>query len=599
MKLFYKGRISCIILIVISLLTAMLPEEAYARPNGKSSQQTTSKGKTSRAGTKGAQTGRSSKGKKSKGNAGTRTSKKSQTGSKETVKDVKRREAAARKEIALTQEQIRQNDLAMKRGLNQLGKLQEDIAQGKVKLAKASGEVKSLETRIKNVEGEISREEMELSRLREEYLKAVKQMRIKKKSTSSLAFIFSSKDFSEAMRRMRYLKQFSEWRENRNAEINGKVRSLKSQKELLGRTKASKDQALKREAEAQTTLNRQYAEQDAVVVKLKANGEALKTHLANKQSEANALNSRVATLIAEEQARIEAERRAREAAERKAQLAREEAARKAEEERKAEIAREEAAKAAARKAEETKNRELAQTPASGTSSKGKSVSKKQDSKNDLAKAETKKESRRRSESVKKETKVAETKKKESKKQNNTQYADARKRRPRSQRNNQVPDPVTGKNVERKIASSGKSSPTGAGADFAGMKGSLPRPVSGSFRITSRFGRHSLPDLPDVMYDNPGIDAEVASGASAQAVYAGRVSGVYVIPGFSSVVIVNHGNYYTVYGNIQKPAVKVGDNVKQGSNLGRLAPEEDNPGKSSIHFEVWRNREKLDPAQWIR
>ena len=132
-----------------------------------------------------------------------------------------------------------------------------------------------------------------------------------------------------------------------------------------------------------------------------------------------------------------------------------------------------------------------------------------------------------------------------------------------------------------------------------MRGSLPRPVGGAFNITSRFGPHSLPDLPDVVYDNPGIDAEVARGATAQAVYAGKVSGVYMIPGFSTVVIVNHGGYYTVYGNLSSASVKVGDVVKQGSGVGRVADSEDSPGHGQIHFEVWKNREKQDPMAWIR
>ncbi|MDE5868672.1 MAG: M23 family metallopeptidase, partial [Muribaculaceae bacterium] len=89
------------------------------------------------------------------------------------------------------------------------------------------------------------------------------------------------------------------------------------------------------------------------------------------------------------------------------------------------------------------------------------------------------------------------------------------------------------------------------------------------------------------------------GASAQAVYEGKVSGVYVVPGYSTVVFINHGNYYTVYGNIQSAAVKVGDTVKQGHNLGKLAPSDDDTSHSSIHFEVWHNRDKMNPSEWIR
>lgn len=170
-----------------------------------------------------------------------------------------------------------------------------------------------------------------------------------------------------------------------------------------------------------------------------------------------------------------------------------------------------------------------------------------------------------------------------------EYADARNRRPRSD---------ASVSSGSSSASASGSKPAG-GSNFASMRGSLPRPVGGAFNITSRFGPHSLPDLPDVVYDNPGIDAEVARGATAQAVYAGKVSGVYMIPGFSTVVIVNHGGYYTVYGNLASASVKVGDVVKQGSAVGRVADSEDSPGHGQIHFEVWKNREKQDPLAWIR
>ena len=90
-----------------------------------------------------------------------------------------------------------------------------------------------------------------------------------------------------------------------------------------------------------------------------------------------------------------------------------------------------------------------------------------------------------------------------------------------------------------------------------------------------------------------------AGATAQAVYGGTVSGVYMIPGFSTVVIVNHGDYYTVYGNIASSSVKVGDRVRQGQSVGQLTVDPDNPGHSEIHFEVWKGKEKMNPQNWIR
>lgn len=296
---------------------------------------------------------------------------------------------------------------------------------------------------------------------------------------------------------------------------------------------------------------------------LKKNGSALKSHLAAKQKEANALNSRIAALIAEEQRKAEADRRAREEAERRR-----------EEQRQAQLAREEAAREQAAEKEEMREKESV-TADNSTKKKAEPARKR------------KEKPRKDNDAVNKQKKTV----KNSDAEQSKNYADARKRRPRG----------AGSSSGSAASTASSNAPNrshGAGG-FEKMRGALPRPVSGPFKVTSRFGRHSLPELPDVMYDNPGIDAEVTAGSVAQAVYAGKVSGVYMIPGFSTVVIVSHGNYYTVYGNLSGASVKVGDVVKQGQGLGRIAAGEDDPGKGSIHFEVWKNRDKLDPLGWIK
>ncbi len=381
---------------------------------------------------------------------------------------------------------------------------------------------------------------------------------------SGLAFVFASENFNQALRRMRYLRQFSRWKDRQSAAIDSKTSELKSQKESLAKTRGEHGAALRKQQSEQQSLQKQYSRQDAIVAELKANGNALKSHLSRKQAEANELRSRISALIAEEERRAAEER------------ARQEAARKAEEER---LAREEAARLEAEAAKEAAARE-AELLAENSRE------------NSKREAETRKEQKKLEEAKKKEAKKERKKKKKEKKPNEKQeqsksvpqnYAEARKR---------VPGSAASKGV------SANATVNSAG-NFASMKGSLPKPASGSFKVTSRFGRQSLPDLPDVVYDNPGIDAEVSPGASALAVYGGKVSGVYMIPGYNTVVIVNHGNYYTVYGNILSPAVKVGDQVRAGQGLGALAPDDDDHSRSSIHFEVWKNREKLNPLEWIR
>ncbi|MBD5269272.1 MAG: peptidoglycan DD-metalloendopeptidase family protein [Bacteroides sp.] len=499
------------------------------------------------------------KGRGTKKNSGTKKATRTESSA-----DVKRQQEATQREISETKKQIQLNDASIKKGVDELGRLQGDISDSKEKVKVAATEVAGLNNRISGLEKQVADEEAQLEKLRTEYLKAIKKMRAAGKSNSTLAFIFSSGTFNQAMRRMRYLKQFSEWKDRQSAEIAGKVEHLKNQRATLSKTLSAKDAALRQQQAAQTELEKQYSRQDAIVVELRANGQALNAHLSKKQAEANALRSRISSLIAAEEqqrrAREEQARRDAEAAEaRKRQEAEARAAREEQARRDAEAA--EAARQAEAKAQETAKKESKQT-----------ASKKQEAAPQKSVPVQKVESSK----------------------STGDYASARQRKPRSEK----PAPAK---TPSKASTPAKAQPAAAAdaGSFEKMRGSLPRPVSGAFRITSPFGRHSLPELPDVVYDNPGIDAQTSAGASAQAVYGGKVSGVYVIPGFSTVVIVNHGNYYTVYGNIASPAVKVGDSVKQGQNLGKLAVDEDDSSHSAIHFEVWRNRDKLNPSEWIR
>lgn len=520
--------------------------------------------------------------------------------------DMKHRHEAARREIKLTEEQIRRNEADVKKNLDMLGKIQGDIDVSKKKVADASAKVTALQAKINGLQARVSSEEKQLARLRAEYLKAVKAMRARKGGKSMLAFIFSSDSFNEAVRRMRYLKQFSSWRDKQSKEISGRVASLKKQTHELARTKTMHDRQLSVEVKARDDLQTQFSRQDAVVADLKKNGRALRSHLAKKQAEANTLKNQVAALIAEETRKAEAERAAREREEllarQKAEAA-EKARLKAEQER---ITEQERIAEQQRIAEQNRRAEQAEAD---RKARGKALA---DAGSSKSKAELKKKEpakpkpgapKPKAEAPKSSGKKPKAENKTSDAQ--TSYAEARRRRPKAGSNAaSVPTPVkpeASRSSKPSSSASSKSSTTAAkaGSSFESMRGSLPRPVDGSFRVTSRFGRQSLPDMPDVSYDNPGIDAEVSAGARALAVYPGRVSGVYMVPGYSTVVIVNHGSYYTVYGHLSQASVKPGDDVRQGQSLGRVAPDDDDPSVGSIHFEVWRNRDKQNPLSWIR
>ncbi|MDE6295167.1 MAG: peptidoglycan DD-metalloendopeptidase family protein [Muribaculaceae bacterium] len=581
-------RMLVVTLIAVCITSGyMTPSVSHAFATAQSSRKSSGKGGTKGNGSKSRQAGTSQKSASKKTSSAKSSSPKSSSSKKSSKKgtskgngkkrqngggsknvssaELQRRQENAQREIEKTREEIRLNDASIKKNLSELSKIESDISVSSKEVGKLKSQVSSLQKQIDALTGRINEQTARLEKLRAEYLKAVKKMRGNKRRNSQLAFVFSSANLSQAERRMRYLKEFSDWRQSQTVEINNTVAELKRENEKLAQSKKDYDVLLGRQMKVQERLVSQQAAQNRIVAELRANGTALNNHLSKKQAEVNELRNRVAALIAEEQRKAAEEQRRREIAEAEAQRKREEEHRLNEERRKAALA----------KADEAQKMSESKGDKGDKGEKG-----------DKNKSKTPKEDRKQD-----KKNIAKQEKSKSGKESKD-YASARRRKPRG-------ESATAPTKSESVPSS-KSTPTVAsGGGFAAMKGQLPRPVSGSFRITSQFGRHALPDLPDVVYDNPGIDAEVSAGATATAVYAGKVSGVYMIPGFATVVIVNHGDYYTVYGNIASASVKVGDAVRQGDAVGKVATDPDNPGHSSIHFEVWKNRDKLNPASWIR
>lgn len=138
-----------------------------------------------------------------------------------------------------------------------------------------------------------------------------------------------------------------------------------------------------------------------------------------------------------------------------------------------------------------------------------------------------------------------------------------------------------------------------GTPFAQCKGHLPYPVDKQSKIVSGFGRRTHSELSRVEIQNNGIDLETSQGAHALAVHEGTVSMVIVMEGFGNVVLVRHGEYLTVYAGLEDLKVKKGDTVKGGQILGTIHSDANDHNRTRLHFEVRKEKEKLNPAEWLR
>lgn len=143
----------------------------------------------------------------------------------------------------------------------------------------------------------------------------------------------------------------------------------------------------------------------------------------------------------------------------------------------------------------------------------------------------------------------------------------------------------------------QSSKTQPKAKFADSKGALPYPLNGEKKVIGFFGRSQHRDLSKIEIDNPGIEIQGKAGAQAVAVFDGQVAGVFYIDGLHNAVLIRHGDYITVYANIDTPTVKKGDSVRAGQQLGVIYSDE---GKNPVlHFEIRKEKEKLNPMDWIK
>jgi septal ring factor EnvC (AmiA/AmiB activator) len=133
-------------------------------------------------------------------------------------------------------------------------------------------------------------------------------------------------------------------------------------------------------------------------------------------------------------------------------------------------------------------------------------------------------------------------------------------------------------------------------DFASNKGKLPWPVERGI-ITQNFGENPVPGTSGVTIKNPGVDIGTPSKSGVRAVFNGEVSTVVRIPGANRVVLIRHGNYFTVYSNLDEVYVKTGDKVTTKQSIGRVAADPET-AESTLHFELWMDTNNQDPKPWL-
>ena len=131
--------------------------------------------------------------------------------------------------------------------------------------------------------------------------------------------------------------------------------------------------------------------------------------------------------------------------------------------------------------------------------------------------------------------------------------------------------------------------------FEYQKKKLRWPVSSGF-ISSKFGKQQHPILKKIIVINDGIGIQTSKASKVTAVYDGEVSQVSAIAGMNNIVLIKHGEYFTVYARLKTISVKRGQRVKVGEVIGEVYTNQD--GVTELEFQLYKGRVKLDPEKWL-
>lgn len=136
----------------------------------------------------------------------------------------------------------------------------------------------------------------------------------------------------------------------------------------------------------------------------------------------------------------------------------------------------------------------------------------------------------------------------------------------------------------------------ASKPFNELKGNLPWPIEG--KVISQFGTFRNPNLKTII-ENTGIDISAQIGVNVKSIYDGIVTTVTYIRGYGNTVIIDHGDgFYSVYTHVIDIEVDENSYVDALDVIARVGDSGSLDG-AKLHFEIWANREKVNPELWLK
>lgn len=426
---------------------------------------------------------------------------------------------------------------------------------------------------------EINRQNRELEVLRKNYAKVLVKSYKNKDVQNKVTFILSSKNLGEAIRRIQYLKKYSDYQDKKAAEITEAANKIKQTIAHRQKAMKEKENLLANQKKELLTIEAERAQREQLLQEFKKNEAQLTQELRQKQAESKQLENKIRAIINEE-LRIA---KAKEEERKKAEAEKIRLAKLAAEREKARIEAENKARAEALERERKAAEEEARRAADLARKKLEEEKKRAE---EAARAEASARDAARKLAAEKEAKeAAEKAKLAAEKAAAARAAEAELARKKEEEK---------KAAETKAMTNFGVSAPEAGSSFASNKGKMSMPAYGT--ITHRFGRQAHPVFKNIVEENNGIKISVRKGTVAKCVFPGVVSKVIALPDGTRTVMVKHGNYFTIYSNLSSASVSQNQQVSAGTTIGVIG--EDFDGTTTLDFQIWNGSTPVDPLSWV-
>jgi len=527
--------------------------------------------------------------------------------------NLQKQNAQLKKEILQLGQALKKNQEGSKLSVEYVQNLSKKIDTQTKLVNNLSKEKRFLDDEIYLTQLEINKLSRELEVLKGDYKKVLVRAYKNRSVDNKLLFILSSKSFSQAYRRVKYLEKYSNYQVAQAEEIIGKTTDIKAKHDAKEKAKQDKEKVLTQQQMFSQSLEKERLEKQKAVEEFKKNEGTIAAEMNAKQDAQRQIDGQIKAIIEEEirlaKIRAEKDKKAWDTARTTNTISAYQSYLK--ENPKGDYANSARKNIAVIEAD-AKAWNIARSTHTKSAYQSYLKANPKGSFASTARTEVAKfEHLEREAEAERQRIIAQRKAEEEARLKLEKEADARKiaearaeadRKAKAEAEAKV---VTKVPEKEKVVIADAPKPAenfgdtpdvgGLSGDFLSNRGRLPWPVSKG-RVVSHYGTNSHPILSNITTQNSGVDISTGKGSSARVVFDGVITQVMPVPGGNKAVLVGHGSYFTVYTNLSSVNVSKGDRVTRGQLLGLI--DTSPSGETIMNFQVWNGTTKQNPALWV-